>query len=207
VNERAQGKAETRAKLLAAALDHAAERSLAAISLRAITREAGVVPGAFYRHFASVEELGLALVDEAFGALREIVRAARTPSGSGLSGRETAEIVLRYVRERRGHFRFVARERFGGVPAVRAAIARELELFASELAVDLGRSPVLGRWAAEDVRLVADLVMTVMVRAVEESLDTPAGDLAAEERTIARTERQLLLIGLGARELSAAPAS
>lgn len=207
MNERAQGKAETRARLLRSALDQVAERSLAAISLREITREAGVVPGAFYRHFASVEELGLALVDETFSALREIVRAARTPEGSGLSGRETAEIVLRYVRERRAHFRFVARERFGGVPAVRAAIARELDLFASELAIDLGRGPLLARWDPADVRLLADLVMTVMVRAVEESLDAPAGDLAAEEETLARTERQLLLIGLGARELARAPAS
>jgi AcrR family transcriptional regulator len=39
-------------------------RSFVSISLREVTREAGVVPTAFYRHFKDMDELGLALVDE-----------------------------------------------------------------------------------------------------------------------------------------------
>jgi AcrR family transcriptional regulator len=39
-------------------------RSFVSISLREVTREAGVVPTAFYRHFRDMDELGLALVDD-----------------------------------------------------------------------------------------------------------------------------------------------
>ena len=38
---------------------------------------AGVVPGAFYRHFASMDELGLALVEESVQTLRAMLREAR----------------------------------------------------------------------------------------------------------------------------------
>ena len=35
------------------------------------------MPTAFYRHFASLEELGLALVDESFASLRAMLRDVR----------------------------------------------------------------------------------------------------------------------------------
>ena len=38
-----------------------------------------VVPTAFYRHFASMDELGLALVEESFRTLRTMLREALTP--------------------------------------------------------------------------------------------------------------------------------
>jgi len=49
------------------------------LSLRRVTREAGVVPAAFYRHFANMDELGLALVEESVQTLREMLRRVRGP--------------------------------------------------------------------------------------------------------------------------------
>ena len=51
---------------------------LAALSLRQVAKQVGIVPTAFYRHFESIDELGLALVDESFSSLRDLLRAART---------------------------------------------------------------------------------------------------------------------------------
>ena len=42
-----------------------------------MTREAGIVPAAFYRHFESMEALGLVLIDESFRTLRDMLRGAR----------------------------------------------------------------------------------------------------------------------------------
>ena len=42
-----------------------------------MTREAGIVPAAFYRHFESMEALGLVLIDESFRSLRDTLRGAR----------------------------------------------------------------------------------------------------------------------------------
>ena len=53
------------------------DRSFAALSLREVTREAGIVPAAFYRHFESMEALGLVLIDESFRRLRDMLRGAR----------------------------------------------------------------------------------------------------------------------------------
>ena len=62
---------------MAAALRLLEDRSFAALSLREVTREAGIVPAAFYRHFESMEALGLVLIDESFRRLRDMLRAAR----------------------------------------------------------------------------------------------------------------------------------
>ena len=74
---RQERKQRTRQDLLGAALRLLEDQSFSSLSLREVTREAGVVPTAFYRHFENMEELGLALIEEAFRTLREMIRAAR----------------------------------------------------------------------------------------------------------------------------------
>ncbi|MEZ5113708.1 MAG: TetR family transcriptional regulator [Nocardioidaceae bacterium] len=74
---RSQRKERTRAAILDTALTLCEEEPLAALSLRAIAKEVGIVPTAFYRHFESIEDLGLALVDLQHGTLREALREIR----------------------------------------------------------------------------------------------------------------------------------
>jgi AcrR family transcriptional regulator len=196
---RAAQKEQTRQRLLHAAHAQLAHQGFTSLSLREVTRAAGVVPAAFYRHFADLDELGLALVAQSFGALREAARAARADSGGALSNATSGEVLrlLRYSREHRDLFRFIARERVGGSAVLRAAIAREMALFESDLAVDLARAPALAGWDAADIRLLASLLAAVMTRAVEDVVDTEdeAVHLAVERRVL----RQLDLIGAGVR--------
>ena len=70
-------KEATRRAIIAAALKLLDERSFSGLSLREVTREAGIVPAAFYRHFETMEALGLVLIDESFRSLREMLRGAR----------------------------------------------------------------------------------------------------------------------------------
>ena len=75
---RQEQKLKTRQNIIHAAfllLDE--NRSLSAISLREVAREAGIAPTSFYRHFKDMDELGLTLVDEAGLALRQLMRQAR----------------------------------------------------------------------------------------------------------------------------------
>jgi AcrR family transcriptional regulator len=71
---RVERKERTRRAILDAALVLCENSSLAAVSLRQVAKEVGIVPTAFYRHFDSVESLGLALVDESFVSLRAMLR-------------------------------------------------------------------------------------------------------------------------------------
>ena len=69
---RVERKERTRRAILDAALELCEDSSLVALSLRQVTKEVGIVPTGFYRHFDSIESLGLSLVDESFASLRAL---------------------------------------------------------------------------------------------------------------------------------------
>lgn len=199
---REEKKQKTRQALLDAALTLLdGEQSFAALSLREVTREAGIVPTAFYRHFQDMDELGLALVDESFHTLRQMMRAARA---GGLPAeqliRRSVEAFVLHVRRNRQHFSFLARERAGGRIAVRNAIRTEIRLFVSELATDLGRFPQLNAWPTEDLQMMASLIVGTMVNTILDILDLPNNARQEDEQEMIRLlEKQLRLVVLGAR--------
>lgn len=199
VETRQERKERTRQAILDAALELVAEEGLAALSLRQLTRAVGIVPTAFYRHFASVDELGLALVDRSFASLRLMIREARqgNPQLTGVI-RSSVAILVQHVHSDRTYFRFIARERFGGVPVVRQAIRHELELFERELATDLGRLPGLETWTAEDLRVLGNLIVNAMVSTAEDILDAPPERPEVERQIVRTAEKQLRMIVVGA---------
>jgi AcrR family transcriptional regulator len=193
---RQERKARTRKALLAAELDHLETRSFGAISLREVSREAGITPTAFYRHFESMEELGLVLVDESFASLREMMRAGRAEvQRPGDDIRASAATLVRHVGSHGPHYRFISRERSGGIASLRAAIALEIDSFSSELVGDLRRYPVIGELDQPALEMVASLIVTVMVATAERLLDAPP---EAEDAIRRRTEDQKRVIVLGA---------
>lgn len=193
---RQERKQRTRQALLDAALTLLAERSLASLSLREVARAVGIVPTAFYRHFASMDDLGVALVEESLRSLRTTIKQARTQRATEAI-RGSVAVLVRQVRAKESHFRFVVRERYGGVPAVRRAIAVELKLIASELAVDLGRFPGMDHCSGDDLRMAADLMVGAMLGIVLALLEVDPHH-AEDERVVAATaEKQLRLIALG----------
>jgi AcrR family transcriptional regulator len=196
LTSRRERKQRTRADLLQAALVLLKDNGFSGLSLREVSREAGVVPTAFYRHFASMEELGLALVDESFRSLRQMLRAARSETNPDHVIRSSVEILVRHVHEHRLHFRFIARERFGGVGALRQAIRSEIRLLSSELATDLTRFPYLNTWGTEDLQMMAGLIVNAMVSTAEEILDVPIDSAEVEDEIVRTIEKQLRLVAL-----------
>lgn len=194
-SSRVEAKALTRQALLRAALKLLSRNSFDSISLREVTKEAGISPTAFYRHFDDMEELGLALVDESFGSLREMLRDARAdPAMVANAIDRSVETVVLAAERNRLHFRFIARERYGGVKRVRKAIRRELQLFADELAVDLAVFPFVRDWTVRDRRMLASLIAETMIHMTAELLDADADE---SEELIERTRQQLVLLSLG----------
>ncbi|MFG2889833.1 TetR family transcriptional regulator [Streptomyces sp. NPDC048248] len=171
-------KQKTRQALLDAALGLLEEQSLSSLGLREVTRMVGIAPTAFYRHFRDLGELGVALVEEALGSLHVMVRAILAEQAAAEERIDrTVAVVERHVREHPAHVRFVARERHGGVRAVRLAIADELERFAAEVAAALKTQPVSEGWTDEDIRMLAELYVDRLVTTAAELLD--AEDAAA----------------------------
>ena len=195
---RSERKEATRRAILEAALHLSGETGLAGLSLRAVAKEVGVVPTAFYRHFASIEELGIALVDDAFASLRQVLRDIRRDMDVQRIIHDTVRILVRSVRERREHFLYIARERVGGLPAVREAIRHELGLFERELALDVARLPGVSDWSPEDLRVLANLFVGSMVETAEALMTAPPGRPDIEQEVIRTAETQLRMVIIGA---------
>ncbi|MEW1887490.1 MULTISPECIES: TetR family transcriptional regulator [unclassified Streptomyces] len=189
-------KLKTRQALLDAALGLLAEQSLSSLGLREVTRAAGITPTAFYRHFASVPALGVALVEQTLGSLHGMIGAILAETGdSEVRLDRSVELIRRHVREQPAHFRFIAREQHGGVGPVREAIAAQLRLFAEEVAAALAAEPESAGWAEEDLLMLGGLYVDHMVITASALLDAGPADDARVARTAGRRMR---LIALGA---------
>lgn len=205
---RDERKLRTRKALLDAALTLLdGERSFSSLSLREVAKVAGVVPAAFYRHFSGMDELGMALVDDSFRTLHDMMREARSAPlpPSNLVAR-SVETFLRYALAHRLHFQFIAKERVSGSSSVRLAIRKEIRLWTSELAADLAPFPKLKTFNGEDLRMMAGLVVNAMMGATELILDADPNDATEVRRIHQLAEKQLMLIFLGAAQWKSKPA-
>ncbi|WP_228806570.1 TetR family transcriptional regulator [Nocardia cyriacigeorgica] len=185
-------KERTRRALLDGTLALAADRGFAALSLREIARSAGIVPTAFYRHFASLDDLGATLVDEGVKALRLALRQLRRRPDAQLS--ETVRFVFDQVADKRELFGFLTRERRGGSAALRQAIAMEMQLIVRELVVDFSRISALDSWSSDDLELAADLIVSTVADGIADYVAAAPRD---QQSTIDRTVYQVRLIALG----------
>jgi AcrR family transcriptional regulator len=194
---REERKEATRRAIVAAALKLLDDRSFGGLSLREVTREAGIVPAAFYRHFESMDALGLVLIDESFRTLRDMLRGARTGKLDPNRVIESSvEIVIASVTERREHWRFIVRERSSGVTVLRYAIRTELRLLTSELATDLARFPGLNVWSTEDLNVLATLFVNSMIVIAEAIEDAPGAEAIEEIRRTAVKQLRMIVIGV-----------
>ena len=191
-------KQKTRQAFLDAALALLAEQSLSSLGLREVTRAVGVAPTAFYRHFRSIADLGVALVDEALGSLHPMVR--ETVATTGDSEERIArgiELIADYVAAHPAHVRFIARERNGGVQPVREAIGGQLDRFAEEVKTELVKDPQTDGWSEADVLMLAHLYVDQMLITASLFLEALEGPAEERERVTRRATRQLRLITIG----------
>jgi TetR/AcrR family transcriptional regulator, fatty acid biosynthesis regulator len=172
------------------------ERSFSNLSLREVTREAGIAPTSFYRHFTDMEELGLTLVDEGGVALRQLMRKARQrirDKGSVIS--TSVETFMEFIHDSPYVFRLLLHERTGTSLAFRRAVSRELQYFVVELADYIQQ---MQGYPAEDARLQSDAMVILVFNAGAEALDSSP---AERKLLTAKAIAQLRYIARGADEV------
>ncbi|MER7669043.1 TetR family transcriptional regulator [Kitasatospora sp. NPDC096128] len=200
VGVRQAQKQQSRRALLDAGLHLLADQNLASLGVREVTREAGLSPAAFYRHFPDLAALGVALVEESLASLHVMIRSVLTEAGGAEELIDRAvDVIQRHVREHQPHVRFLSRERHGGVRQVREAIDAELGRFAAEVGSALALQPVSKDWSAQDLRMLAELYVDHMVSTASAFLEAQESDPAREQRIAATARLQLRLISLGRR--------
>ncbi|MET9869799.1 TetR family transcriptional regulator, partial [Streptomyces sp. NPDC006386] len=183
-------KQKTRQALLDAALGLLEEQSLSSLGLREVTRAVGVAPTAFYRHFRSTADLGVALVEEALGSLHPMIRTTVSDTGDQEERIARAiELIARHVDGYPAHVRFIARERHGGVQPVREAIRDQLSRFAREVKDELAKDPESEGWTEDDLLMLAHLYVDQMLITASlflEALEGPEEGREERKREVAR---------------------
>lgn len=172
---RAEQKLKTRRALMDAALRQLnADRGFGSLSLREIAREAGIAPTSFYRHFTEMDELGLALVDEAGVALRQLMRQARKRIERHGGAIDTSvETFMEYLTDNANLFRLLLRERTGVSRIFRTAVQAEIDHFVTELAEDLEKLADGKQRPLLDAHLVAESMVVLVFHLGAEALDAP----------------------------------
>lgn len=201
MSSREEQKYQTRRKLMHAALTLMLEGSgFGELSLRGVTREAGLAPTAFYRHFKDMEELGLSLVDETFVTLRRMLRDVwRHTEGYRHVIRNSVAVYVEYLQTNVEVFSFVVRERHGGTAVLRAAIQRELRYFSMELATAISPEPRIAHLSESDRETAAHLIVSTVANFTADLVDAHLRDDGSLERHAQRAVEELLIITLGIR--------
>lgn len=181
---RAQQKEKTRRSLIDAAFGQlSADRGFSNLSLREVSREAGIAPTSFYRHFKDMDELGLVMVDEGGLLLRQLMRQARQRIvAEGSLIRTSVHTFMEFIEHNPNIFRLLLRERSGTSTEFRTAVAREVHHFGAELTEYLMRTGLEREFAA----IQAEAAVTIVFTSGAEALD-----LNVEDRN-ALSERMIL---------------
>lgn len=136
-------KQQSRQALLDAALKLSTSgRSFSTISLREVTREVGLVPTAFYRHFEDMEKLAESLVEQVSARLQSIISQLRQSYLSHESGKTQTSIKLffRAVDSSPLDWQFLIAERWGASQTIRQAVQEDIDILVMALALDFKQS-------------------------------------------------------------------
>lgn len=192
---RALQKEKTRQALIDAAFNQlTAEKNFANLSLREVSREAGIAPTSFYRHFKDMEELGLIMVDEAGLALRQLMRQTQKRLHSGGSVIEISiDTFFEFIQNNPNVFRLLLRESSGTSLLFRTAVSREIKHFIEELGEFISYKFNYSRYVSY---IQAEASVTVTFNAMSKALDMDTKERAELKD---RVVLQLRMIAKGAK--------
>lgn len=194
---RAEQKLKTRRAIIDSAFSQLSSgRSFSSMSLREVAREAGIAATSFYRHFEDMDQLGLAMVDEAGLLLRQLMRQARERIHPDRSVIQTSiDTFLEFIESNPDIFRLLLRERSGTSEEFRLAVAREIQFFVAEL-TDYLSAQRLPRVIAS---IQAEAVVTLVFSSGAEYLDL---DSSKRQDHRERLVTQVRIISLGAHAMT-----
>lgn len=151
-------------------------RSFSSISLREISRETGLVPTAFYRHFKDMDTLSLELVDRISlnlkSTLHQLGQTYLYQPEAKIQ--KSLELFFQTINQQSEEWIFVISERWGASQVLRKAIAREIEYLVEDLAIDLHRlESVKHIQQLDDVKILAQLLINLAFNWVMTWIELP----------------------------------
>jgi len=202
-NTRSDRKEASRRRILAAAMQLVEEgRSPDALGLREVARMAGMAAPSLYNHFADMDELGLALVDDCLIRLRAVARGARKEIINNDTTVALKSLLLQFsgaVAHFEPQLRLLIMQWFNVNPEYRRIIRRELSIMRREMAVDM-RDAAAGRGLANhEYELESDTIFSLLITFVLNALDLSK---EKREQRLLILERQIMMVVMGSRALN-----
>ena len=175
--------AQGKTLLIRAALKLAMKtRSIRALGVREIGREAGLNPNTFYRHFSSMDELGLAILNEVIRSLRVPLREMRRTAADSIASevpavrvpaeywttslkktrlvaRETITLYFEFVLKNPEAFTIGVTELTGSSPMLREALQGTITDLAADLAEDIRILQLLPMVSDDSVQRISRIVI------------------------------------------------
>ena len=176
------------------------QKSISSLSLREVTREAGIAPNSFYRHFKDIDELAITLIDQAGIRLREIFTQARLKARQGESIiRSSVEVFIAQLDADEGNLSLLLREAYTGSASYKQAVEKQLDFFEQELQEDLIRLEQANQHKLQYPELVAKAITQLVF-----SMGARVIDMSAEQRQEIAEQTMIMIRILleGARHLN-----
>ncbi|WP_122901253.1 HTH-type transcriptional repressor FabR [Acinetobacter sp. B51(2017)] len=177
-------------------------KSIAALSLREVAREAGIAPNSFYRHFKDIDELAIELIERSGIVLRQILHQARLKASKQSSIiRTSVEVFIEQLDADEGNLSLLLREGYTGSKSYKEAVERQLNFFQQELQEDLIVLERINRSKIAHPDLVAKAITQLVFNMGAKVIDMPS-----EERKVVAEQTMIMLrmILEGARHLDEA---
>ena len=177
-------------------------KSIAALSLREVAREAGIAPNSFYRHFKDIDELAIELIERSGIVLRQILHEARLKASKQSSIiRTSVEVFIEQLDADEGNLSLLLREGYTGSKSYKEAVEHQLNFFQQELQEDLIVLEKINRSKITHPDLVAKAITQLVFNMGAKVIDMPT-----EERKVVAEQTMIMLrmILEGARHLDEA---
>jgi TetR/AcrR family transcriptional regulator, fatty acid biosynthesis regulator len=171
-------KEKTSQALIQSALELCAEEGYASLSLRSVARKAGIAPTSFYRHFREIDELGVAMVDQAKELLDECLEQARKKMAfpevkqkdpvphlrKSLEriARPFSDTFFEFFKKNNQLLHLFFQEQTGSSEIMRTAISGAMDQLKATLAETLKRLAKPSGYGFGDTGLIAEAMMTIV---------------------------------------------
>lgn len=183
-------------------------RAASELGLREVARAADIAPPSIYNHFSTMDELGLALVDDCLLRLRRLARTARNMienEGIDVAMKMLSDQLISNMGEYDMVLRMLIQHWFNPNLEFRRTIRREMASMRSDMTDSMKSATKKinaqsGNKSNRDFSTESDAIFSIWITYILNSMD-----LSLEKRQVRlkSMEKQILMILLGSQQLSA----
>ncbi len=188
-------KEETRHRILMAALQLVEEgRSPSELGLREVARSVGMAAPSIYNHFADMDELGIALVEESLARLRSVARSARKQMQIEDPTKALKLLLQQFllsINESESALRLLIMQWFNPNPEYRKIIRRDMSIMRQDLAENMEQTAAEKGLKLGEFSLESDIIFSLLITYILNAMDM---DKAKREERLKVLEQQILMI-------------